>query len=55
MGLAITDSLVELMGGKIMVHSAMNQGSSFEIQLPRHVQEDETVQSQSSCQSGHLY
>jgi signal transduction histidine kinase len=55
LGLAITDSLVALMGGEIIVHSVMDQGSSFEIKLPRQVKEDDNTYSQSSCQSGHLY
>ena len=55
LGLAITDSLVALMGGKITVYSVLHEGSSFEITLPREVQEDENSYSQSSCPSGHLY
>ena len=37
LGLAIVDSLVTLMGGTIAVESAPQQGSTFRIQIPRHV------------------
>jgi signal transduction histidine kinase len=37
LGLAIVDSLVVLMGGTITVDSKPQQGSTFRIQIPRHV------------------
>lgn len=36
LGLAITLKLIELMGGRIQVHSAPDRGASFEVYLPIH-------------------
>lgn len=56
LGLAITDSLVTLMGGKITVRSVVNHGSSFEVELPRYVQQEENSSSEPSKKhSGQLY
>ena len=58
LGLAITDSLVELMGGKITVSSEINQGSKFEVKIPRYVKDSENASPSSpshSSHSGHLY
>ena len=51
LGLAITDSLVTLMGGEILLDSKVNEGSYFEVKIPRYVQKQE----QSSAQMNHLY
>jgi signal transduction histidine kinase len=37
LGLAITDSLVQMMGGKISLDSQLGAGSVFKIELPRQV------------------
>lgn len=37
LGLAITQSLVTLMGGTVTATSQVNQGSTFQVTLPRHV------------------
>jgi len=55
LGLAITDSLVELMGGKITVYSQINEGSRFEVKLPRYVTDNAISSSSVSSHSNHLY
>jgi signal transduction histidine kinase len=35
LGLAITDSLTKMMGGKVLVESELNVGSTFTIEIPR--------------------
>jgi len=55
LGLAITDSLIELMGGKIQVQSIINQGSCFEITIPRHVEENENASPSASSHPNQLY
>lgn len=37
LGLAITSSLVQMMQGKIVVSSQLGQGSTFQVELPRHI------------------
>ena len=37
LGLAITHSLVNMMGGKIEVHSEVNKGTTFRVELPREI------------------
>lgn len=37
LGLAITDLLVRLMKGKIIVESELDKGSTFRVEIPRHV------------------
>lgn len=37
LGLAIVKSLLDLMHGKIQVHSILNQGSCFEVQIPQGI------------------
>jgi signal transduction histidine kinase len=37
LGLAITDSLVRMMQGKIFVESQVDQGTTFRVELPRHL------------------
>jgi len=43
LGLAITHSLVKMMNGSIQVNSQLNQGSTFSIELPREVTEEENI------------
>jgi len=40
LGLAITKKFVEMMGGKICVHSEFGHGSSFTVFLPTHISEE---------------
>jgi signal transduction histidine kinase len=42
LGLAITDSLVQMMQGKIVVESQVNQGTTFRVELPRHLTSSRT-------------
>lgn len=41
LGMAITQNLVELLGGSIQVKSKLGEGTSFTVQLPFHVSQEE--------------
>jgi len=43
LGLAITKSLVEMMGGKILVHSTYGEGSKFTVLLEQKYSKDEEI------------
>ncbi len=43
LGLAITHSLVEMMNGNIWVDSQVDRGSTFSVELPREVTEEEAI------------
>ena len=43
LGLAITKSLVQMMKGKIKVESKPGQGSTFDVELPRQVRNEEWI------------
>lgn len=43
LGLNITKTLVELMGGTIEVHSVLGEGSTFVVTLPRRIESQESI------------
>ena len=43
LGLAITSSLIDLMGGSIMVESEYGQGSTFTVMLPQRIVDDTPI------------
>ena len=43
LGLAITKQLVELMGGKIIVHTVYGQGSKFTVVLNQKIEKDDNI------------
>ena len=44
LGLAITKQLIELMGGKILVHTVYGEGSKFTVVLNQHIEKTEIVE-----------
>ena len=54
LGLAITKQLVELMGGKIIVHSVYGEGSKFTIILDQPIEKEQTLQKSSGLKLTYL-
>ena len=54
LGLAITKQLVELMGGKIIVHTVYGEGSKFTIILDQPIEKDTALQSVEKAKVSHL-
>ena len=46
LGLAITKQLVELMGGKIIVHTVYGEGSKFTVMLNQRIENDQVLEEQ---------
>ncbi len=44
LGLAITKQLVEMMGGKIIVHTVYGEGSKFTVMLDQKIEKDEVIE-----------
>ena len=54
LGLAITKQLVELMGGKIIVHTVYGEGSKFTIILDQPIEKENTLQKSTGPNLTHL-
>ena len=52
LGLAISKKLVELLGGQISLESTLGEGTSFTIEIPFGVVEDESLLNNSKAESG---
>lgn len=52
LGMAITKSLVELMGGEINVNSVLNQGSTFTISIPLEIDTNPPVKKKKIAEDG---
>lgn len=54
LGLAITKQLVELMGGKIIVHTVYGEGSKFTIMLNQRIEKEEVIEEKPKVDSENL-
>ena len=54
LGLAITKQLVELMGGKVIVHTVYGEGSKFTIILDQPIEKDSSLQKNTGPNLTHL-
>lgn len=54
LGLAITKQLVELMGGKVIVHTVYGEGSKFTIILDQPIEDENSLQKESGPNLTHL-
>ena len=50
LGLAITKQLVEMMGGKIIVHTVYGEGSKFTVTLPQRIENTHVVEEKEEIQ-----